>query len=112
MVRNGSSSRTQLLPTRPRQLTSGCGGSFWPSSAPRIGPQGVQTSHPLDSKLWAACFEEHGLPKGSQQPEEPKPKEIPCEGSGWDPMVTVRAVIPEWPEHLKACVEEEGSHFE
>jgi hypothetical protein len=43
VVRNGSSSRTQLLLTRPRQLRSGCGGIFWPSS-PRIGPWGVETS--------------------------------------------------------------------
>ena len=28
LVRNGSSSRTQLLPTRPRRLRSGCGGTF------------------------------------------------------------------------------------
>ena len=46
MVRNGSSSRTQLLPTKPRRFKSGCGGTFWPSSAPRIGPRGVQTSNP------------------------------------------------------------------
>jgi hypothetical protein len=39
MVRNGSSSRTQLLPTRPRQLRSGCRGIFRPLSAPRMGPQ-------------------------------------------------------------------------
>jgi hypothetical protein len=44
MVRNGSSSRTQLLPTRPRRLISGCGGTFQPLSVPRIGPRGVQTS--------------------------------------------------------------------
>jgi len=46
VVRNGSSSRTQFLPKRPRQLRSGCGGTFWPSSAQRIGPQGVQSSKP------------------------------------------------------------------
>ena len=46
VVRNGSSSKTQFLPTRPRQLRSGCGGTFWPSSVPRIGPHGVQTSTP------------------------------------------------------------------
>ena len=27
-------------------------------------------------------------------------------------LETVRAAIAEWPEHLKACVEAEGSHFE
>ena len=41
---NGSSSRTQFLLKRPRQLRSGCGGTFWPSSVPRIGFWGVQTS--------------------------------------------------------------------
>ena len=46
MIRNGSSSSTQLLPTRPRQLRSGCKGTYWPSSAPRIGPRRVQTSTP------------------------------------------------------------------
>jgi hypothetical protein len=46
VVRNGSSSRTHFLPKRPRQLRSDCGGAFWPSSAPRIGFQGVQTSKP------------------------------------------------------------------
>jgi len=45
MVRNGSSSRTQLLPTKTRQFMIGCGGTFWPSSVPRIGSQGVQTSN-------------------------------------------------------------------
>jgi hypothetical protein len=28
------------------------------------------------------------------------------------PPETVRAVIAEWPERLKACVEAEGGHFE
>jgi len=46
MVRNGSSSRTQLMPKRPRHLRSGCGGTFWPSSAPRIGFREVETSTP------------------------------------------------------------------
>ena len=46
MVINGFSSRTQLLPTRPRRLRSGYGVTFWPSSAPRTGSRGVQTSNP------------------------------------------------------------------
>jgi hypothetical protein len=41
---NEFSSRTQLLPTRSRQVRSGCKGTFWPSSVPRIGPWAVQTS--------------------------------------------------------------------
>jgi len=28
------------------------------------------------------------------------------------PLETVRAVITEWPEHLKACIEAEGGQFE
>ena len=46
VVRNGSSSGTQYLPKRRRQLRSGCGGTFWPSSAPRSGFRGVQTWNP------------------------------------------------------------------
>jgi hypothetical protein len=46
LVRNGSSGRTQFLSTRPRRLRSGCGRLFGPSSALRIGPQGVQISTP------------------------------------------------------------------
>jgi len=48
------------------------------------------------------CFEGHGFLKASQQPGEPE--EIPPE--------TVRVVTAEWPEHLNACVEAEGGHFE
>jgi len=60
VVRNGSSSVTQYLPKGPRQLRSGCGGTFWPSSAPRIGFRGVQTSNPwtincgLFWRIWCA----------------------------------------------------------
>ena len=82
MVRNGFSNRTQLLPTRPRQLRNGCGGTFRPSSAPGIGPRAVQTSTPLDKKP-VVCSGGHGVPKASQQPGEPE--EILCEGSGIDP---------------------------
>jgi hypothetical protein len=42
------------VPTqKPRQLRSGCGGTFWPLSAPGIGPRGVHTPTPRDYKLWA-----------------------------------------------------------
>jgi len=81
VVRNGSSSRTQLLIARPRQLRSGCGGTFWPSSAPRIGPRGVQISNPWT--INCGWFGGHGMPKASQQPGEPE--EIPCEGSSRHP---------------------------
>jgi len=71
-----------ILPKRSRQLRSGCRGTFWPSSAPRIGFQGVQTSKPWTINV--ACFGGHGMPKVSQQPREPE--EIPCEGSSRDPF--------------------------
>jgi len=63
VVRNGSSSRTHFLPKRPRQLRSGCRGTFWPSSALRIGFQGVQTSQPwtINSGLLGG----QGVPKVS-----------------------------------------------
>ena len=44
LVRNGSSSRTQFLTKRLRQLRSGRGWTFWTSSAPRIDFRGVQAS--------------------------------------------------------------------
>ena len=55
VVRNGSSSRTQLLPTRPRQLRSGYRGTCWPSSPPRIGRHGVQTSTPWSINCGLFC---------------------------------------------------------
>ena len=64
MVRNGSSSRTQLRPTRPRQLRSGCEGTFRHLSAPKIGPRGIQTSTPW-IKICRLFFLGHGLPKAS-----------------------------------------------
>ena len=50
------------------------------------------------------CFEGCGMLKASQQPGDPE--EIPCEGSGRDPLGDgVFAATAEWPERLKACVE-------
>ena len=66
---------------KPRSLRSGCGGTFRPSSAPRIGPRGVQTST-LGLET-VRCFGGHGLPKASQQLGQPE--EIPRESSGRDP---------------------------
>ena len=77
---NGSSSRTQILPTRPRRLRGGCGersgiyqrrGLALGESRPQ--PPGIQT---------VGCFGGHGLPKASQQPGQPE--EIPRESSGRD----------------------------
>jgi hypothetical protein len=28
------------------------------------------------------------------------------------PLATVHVAIADWPEHLKACIEAEGGHFE
>jgi len=46
VVRNRTYSRTHFVPKRPRQLRSDCGGTFWSTSAPRIGFRGIQTSKP------------------------------------------------------------------
>jgi len=63
MVRNGSSSRTQLLPTNPRRLRSDCGGKFrlYQSRGLALGESRL---HPLNYKLWAvledmACRKRH-----------------------------------------------------
>ena len=61
VVRNGSSSRTQFLPKRPRHLRSGCRGTLQPSSVPRIGFWGVQTPKPWTINcglLWRTCCAE------------------------------------------------------
>jgi len=52
-------------------------------------------------------FVGHGVPKASQEPEE-----IPCEGSGRDPLGDGACGDSEWPECLKVCVDAYGGHFE
>ena len=103
MVRNGSSSRTQFLPKRPRQLRSGYGGTFRPSSAPKIGFRGVETSNP-----WTINC---GLFWRTQS--------VDSVTTAWDPSwrqgqipLEERVAIVEWLEHLKACIEANGGHFE
>ena len=66
---------------KTKQLRSSRRGTFWPSSAPRIGFWGVQTSNPEQKTV--GCFGGHGVMKASQQPREPK--EIPCDSSSRDP---------------------------
>jgi hypothetical protein len=66
VVRNGSYNSTQFLPKRPRQLRSGCGGTYWLSSELRIGFLGSADLKTLDNKLWAvledmACWKHHNL---------------------------------------------------
>jgi len=109
MVGNGSSSRTQLPPTRPRQLRIACGGTSWPSSAPGIGPRAVQTSTPPGQNTVGfledvACRKRHNSVESLRRSFVKAPAQIPVE--------KVRAATAEWPERLKACVEAEGGHFE
>jgi len=87
MARNWSSNKTQLLPRS--QNVSG-----FAVENPFVLHQSLELAltmpylNPLDCKLWATCFEEHGLPKASEQPGE-----IPLE--------TVRVATADWPECLK-----------
>jgi hypothetical protein len=107
MVRNGSSSRTQLLPTRPRWLEwlwrnvlAFFSAENWPSGSPDLNP--------LDYKLWAVledmvCHKHHSSLGSLKRSLLKTAAEIPLE--------TVRAATAEWPERLKACVKTEGGHF-
>ena len=85
---------------KPRRLKSGCGGTFRPLLALRIGPRGVQTSTPV-TKI-CGLFWRTWLAKSVTTTwtvwRDPSRKQ------GWDPPGDVRAVIAEWPERLKACV--------
>jgi len=87
VIRNGSSSRTQFLPKRPRQLSSGCRETFWPLSAPRIGFQGVQTSKPWTINcglFWSitACTA-WGDPSWRQRQRSPWRRSVRRQQSGW-----------------------------
>ena len=108
VVRNGSSSRTQFLPTRPDDSGVAAGkvppfisAEDWPSGSPDLNSR--------DYKLWAvledmACQKRHNNLGTLKRSLVKAVSEIPLE--------TVRAAIAEWPERLKACVEAEDSHFE
>ena len=76
---------------------------------PRIGPWGVQTSTPLDYKLWAVLEDmtcrKHNINLDSL-------KKSLVKGAAEIPPETVRAATAEWPERLKTCVGAEGGHFE
>ena len=72
----------------------------WSSGSPDLKP--------LDYKLWAvledmACRKHHNNLDSLKRSLVKAAAEIPLE---------TRAVIAEWPEHLKACIEAEGGHFE
>jgi len=73
----------------------------WPSWSPELNPR--------DYKLWAvledmACQKRHNNLDSLKRSLVKAAAEIP--------LKMVRATIAEWPEHLKACVEAEGGHFE
>jgi len=84
-----------------RNLLALISAEYWPSECPDLSP--------LDCKLWAvlkdmACLKHHNNPESLKRSLVKAPAEIPLE--------TVHAVTAEWLEHLKACVEAEGGHFE
>jgi len=51
------------------------------------------------------------MPKASQQPGESLRRTL-LKAAAEIHLETKRAATAEWPEHLKACVEAEGGHFE
>jgi inhibitor of nuclear factor kappa-B kinase subunit alpha len=72
-------------------------------------PSGSADLKPPDNKLWAvlrdmACQECHNSVESLKRSLVKAVSEIPLE--------TVRAVIAEWLECLRACVEAEDGHFE
>jgi hypothetical protein len=94
---------------KPRQLRSGCRGTFWPSSAPRIGFRGVQTSKHWTIKLWAV-LEDMACRKHQNSLESLRRS---CVKAAVDILLeTECAVTAEWPERLMACVEAQGGHLE
>jgi len=69
-------------------------------------PLGNADLKPLDNKLWVvledmACRKHHNSLKRSL-----------VKAAAEILLDTVRATIAEWLEHLKACVEAEGGHFD
>jgi hypothetical protein len=73
----------------------------WSSGSPDLNP--------MDYKLWAVleemiCQKRHKNLKSLKRSLVKAAAEIPLE--------TVHAVIAEWLEHLRACVEAEGGHTE
>jgi len=71
-------------------------------------PLGNPDFNPWDYKLWAvledmACQKRHNNLDSLKRSLMKVAAEIPLE--------TVRAMIAEWLERLKACVETEGGHF-
>jgi hypothetical protein len=73
----------------------------WPSGSPDL--------YPRDYKLWAA-LEDKACQKHHNNLDSLKRSLV--KAAAEIPLATVRAAIAGWPEHLKACVEAKGGHFE
>jgi hypothetical protein len=108
VVRNGSSSRTQLLPTTPDESGVAAGNvpafisaEDWTSGSPDLNP--------LDYKPWVV-LEDMACRKRQNNLDSMKRSLVKVAAE--IPLETVRAAIAEWPECLKACVGAEGGHFE
>jgi len=65
--------------------------------------------NPWDYKLWAV-LEDMACPKRHNNLDSLKRSLV--KATAEIPLETVRAMIAELPERLKACIEAEGSHFE
>jgi len=107
MGRNGSSNRTQLLPTSADDSGVAAGNipafisaKDWPSESPDLNP--------LDYKLWAvledmACRKRHNNQDSLERSLVKAAAEIL--------LVKVRAAIAELPERFEACVGTGGRPF-
>jgi len=73
----------------------------WPSGSPDLNPR--------DYKLWAV-LEDMACQNRPNNLDSLKRSLV--KAAAEIPLQTMRAAIAEWPERLKACVEEEGGHFE
>jgi len=73
----------------------------WPSGSPDLNPR--------DYKLWYV-LEDMACQKRHNNLDSLKRNLV--KAAAGIPLETVRAVIAEWPERLKARVEAEGGHFE
>lgn len=73
----------------------------WPSSSPDLNP--------LDYKIWQH-LEEKVSAKPHQNLESLKASLIKA-AAGID-MDVVRAAIDDWPRRLRACIQNQGGHFE
>ena len=97
MVRNASSSRTQFLPKRPRQLRIGCEKVLTFIIVGNL-PSGSADLNPLDYKLWAvlqdmACRERHNNLESLRRSL--------VKGAAESPPESERVATAEWPERLE-----------